>query len=572
MKKIIIGVLLIFSGLLGYSQIPDITPPVLFQNQQSYGAIRGIINTNANNFASYANRLRDSIATHNLRLRAIEKDTATYGTGGGGTGSTYIFSNGLTETNGTVSLGGNISSNTYLTTGNNLFRLRNLSSSPLSGNYSYMNFSGTGLSIYSTAVNPAIVSGSTLDINNEGFTLWSKDAGTGVEASIGRWSGAASGLLFQYDVGTSGNYRTLTFDTQGLKYGGDYSSNYTDRSLVDKGYLDDQINGLITEIPVPLYVGLNDGDTAIDLRLTNSRGIHIVNSTSGAYDAIEINNSSSNADGNGIELNNSGSGAGIGFKIYNGSLTTGDAVNINNESAGDAIDIYNKYGATGTALKIRDETAGNAIDLTIDDGNGLYITNSFGGNGIYVDQAISGTAISIANRNGTAISIFDVTSPYPYTNLLTIGDSLWVDYLGLSGLSAGSVWFTNTPTGAVDTAHTEPSYIGWEMKDLPTLEEYEKDVKMINGHMERRVWYIDYETKELKSQYGWDGLGMMNTQSAYMIYHEITVRWMFEQNKKLEQNKRSALKRKVKSLEERLETIEKLLSFPSGVTTLEHRR
>ena len=26
---------------------------------------------------------------------------------------------------------------------------------------------------------------------------------------------------------------------------------------------------------------------------------------------------------------------------------------------------------------------------------------------------------------------------------------------------------------------------------------------------------------------------MMNTQSAYMIYHEITVRWMFEQNKKL---------------------------------------
>jgi hypothetical protein len=117
-------------------------------------------------------------------------------------------------------------------------------------------------------------------------------------------------------------------------------------------------------------------------------------------------------------------------------------------------------------------------------------------------------------------------------NYLLAKDTIY--YRG-KGLPAGSLWYTNTSTGAIDTAHTEPAYIGWEMEDLPTLEEYEADVKMINGHMERRIWYIDYETKELKSQYGWSGLGMMNTQSAYMIYHEITVRWMFEQNKKIDE-------------------------------------
>lgn len=183
------------------------------------------------------------------------------------------------------------------------------------------------------------------------------------------------------------------------------------------------------------------------------------------------------------------------------------------------------------------------------------------------DVKVSGTTIAntIAYWSGTDSTLVsnDVVKLYAdsavFTEPVFLHDTLYLAYLDIVGLAQGSVWFTNTPTGGVDSAATEPAYIGWEMDDLPTLEEYEADIKMINGHMERRVWYIDYETKELKSQYGWSGLGMMNTQSAYMIYHEITVRWMFEQNKKLDQNKRSVLKRKVKDMEQRLEAIENIV-------------
>lgn len=157
------------------------------------------------------------------------------------------------------------------------------------------------------------------------------------------------------------------------------------------------------------------------------------------------------------------------------------------------------------------------------------------------DVKVSGYTVpnTIAYWNGDDSTLVsdDVVELYAdsavFTEPVFLHDTLYLAYLDIVGLAQGSVWFTNTPTGGVDSAATEPAYIGWEMDDLPTLEEYEADIKMINGHMERRVWYIDYETKELKSQYGWDGLGMMNTQSAYMIYHEITVRWMFEQNKKI---------------------------------------
>lgn len=134
-------------------------------------------------------------------------------------------------------------------------------------------------------------------------------------------------------------------------------------------------------------------------------------------------------------------------------------------------------------------------------------------------------------KNQGVEKFFVSTNETGVNNYLVANDSIFAKYLGSVG-SSGDTWLTLTNTNALDTAHTEPAYIGWEMKDLPTLEEYEADVKMINGHMERRIWYIDYETKELKSQYGWSGLGMMNTQSAYMIYHEITVRWMFEQNRR----------------------------------------
>jgi hypothetical protein len=197
--------------------------------------------------------------------------------------------------------------------------------------------------------------------------------------------------------------------------------------------------------------------------------------------------------------------------------------------------LYNKSLAVGLA-----EWSVEAADSIVEFGDTIrYILANMGSGTGTGDVKVSGNTVANTvaywEADDSTLVSDDVVKLYAdsavFTEYIMAHDSIY--YLPFAGVEAGSIWWTNSVTGAIDSANTESAYIGWEMEDLPTLEEYEKDVKMINGHMERRVWYIDYETKELKSQYGWDGLGMMNTQSAYMIYHEITVRWMFEQNKKL---------------------------------------
>lgn len=197
-----------------------------------------------------------------------------------------------------------------------------------------------------------------------------------------------------------------------------------------------------------------------------------------------------------------------------------------------------------------------------------------GGGGGTGDVNVSGAteANNIAYWNGTDSTLVsnDVVKLYADSAVFTepvwvhdsivFNDSTYFKVFGNVG-SSGDVWLTLTSTNALDTAATEPAWQGLAM-DLPPLDEYFKDQQLVNGHWELKIYYIDNATKELKCQYGWAGLGMMETQSAYAIFHERTMRYLVLQDSAIKQSKRSVMKRKVKDLELRLDTIEQRLNQP----------
>ena len=215
-----------------------------------------------------------------------------------------------------------------------------------------------------------------------------------------------------------------------------------------------------------------------------------------------------------------------------------------------------------------------------------------GGGGGTGDVNVSGTtaANTVAYWNGTdstlvsndAIKIYADSAVF--TEYIMAHDSIY--YLPFAGVEAGGIWWTNSVTGAIDSANTRNAWFGLE-HDLANPIDYRNDTKMVDGHKELKVWYIDDKTHLPTFQYGiaksshpkQPGLSPTEMASAMQINHEFDVRFIVEHEKQIQdlqkqvdQNKRAVLKQKVKSLEDRLETIEKLLSFPSGATTLELRR
>jgi len=126
-------------------------------------------------------------------------------------GTTYIFSNGLTNTSGTVILGGTISSETQIYVSNSLFEIQ--------GDTGY---EGAYFSIQNDSGNIAELGYSNTNISY-------------IQAN-------STGLLLTY------NSTSATFGTTGFLYSADYSSTYTDRSLVDKAYVDSVIVTPISNI------------------------------------------------------------------------------------------------------------------------------------------------------------------------------------------------------------------------------------------------------------------------------------------------------------------------------------
>lgn len=461
MKKLLIIISILCIGIFSYAQLPSPTSHQTLNNGEQMGVFRGKLNTNGTNAVTYMTLLKDSINHHNLRLRAIERDTAAYRTEGSGGGTTldslnlewgeiygldhYIVLKKADPSLWDYALDLNINWSGFEPNGKGfkfIFDNGSAGLTSISSNNKFISFRDTSITISTNLTN-------NLADNYE------------------RW---VFGPTYIWKEKLGGNRRLAFYDE------------LNSVSSVDSFWYSDD-NGTNGRLLYPKLPYTNIVLTNQASWIGSSPRMLTLNNNHNSCDIFQINNLGSGSSAIGFNLQN---GPGIGFYLRNTS---------------------------GTGLLLDDINT---------DANGLSIRH-FPSTGYGLQ--ITGTTDNILFKVKNDSSIFG--------NELILKDSLRLNYIDLEGLPAGSVWYTNTSTGAIDSANTEPAYIGWEMEDLPTLEEYEADVKMINGHMERRIWYIDHETKELKSQYGWDGLGMMNTQSAYMIYHEITVRWMFEQNEKL---------------------------------------
>jgi len=146
---------------------------------------------------------------------------------GGGTPS-YTFTNGLTESSGTVKLGGAINDNVDLSLSNHDLVIHSESSFL----NTYASFGWTGIHLRSTAHDNLFQS--RLDMgetdSNFGFIRNSdgKEVGFQIENQV-------------VDIGTNGfSYRDDIYG-RGLQYSADYSATFTNRSLVDKSYVDNAI-------------------------------------------------------------------------------------------------------------------------------------------------------------------------------------------------------------------------------------------------------------------------------------------------------------------------------------------
>jgi len=161
-------------------------------------------------------------------------------------GASYIFTNGLTESNGTAGLGGTLNQD-VLISGNNgaySFVVGDQLSTRVSEFYGFAsNTAGIevndgvrdlGLAVFSNLVELYAIKGpqnSQVEIT-EGFVeMISQNSTSGHAVAISASSNMSTETGFVSISGTFPNF-------QGAKYAADYSANYTSRSLVDKNYVD----------------------------------------------------------------------------------------------------------------------------------------------------------------------------------------------------------------------------------------------------------------------------------------------------------------------------------------------
>lgn len=185
---------------------------------------------------------------------------------------TYTFTNGLTESSGTVKLGGNIASDTTLSINNVLFEIKTLSGAGT--NSRQLQFvAGEGIHIGFYANNDYTGDRSYIDVGSptDAFVAltYERSGGSNKYIQIGE------GMIVA-------DNDSLT----GLVYNADYSSNYNNRSLVDKGYVESRIGNHthvwadITSTPTTLSgYGITDVYTKTNLGTSGGAVIHWDNLT-----------------------------------------------------------------------------------------------------------------------------------------------------------------------------------------------------------------------------------------------------------------------------------------------------
>lgn len=172
-------------------------------------------------------------------------------------GSSYTFENGLTESTGTVKLGGDLTGNTNIDIKDNLFSI-------YFDDGSYSGKIEIGDSTFNiTTWDQELYAGNRFDINLiGGVQLLAHNGVNNIKLEI-------TELAFQI---------TDNINSKGIVYVADYSSNFTDRSLVDKAYADSLLAvGLWSDGGGYLYPTTNNRSIKINTSGIASEGrVHYV--------------------------------------------------------------------------------------------------------------------------------------------------------------------------------------------------------------------------------------------------------------------------------------------------------
>ena len=224
------------------------------------------------------------------------------------------------------------------------------------------------------------------------------------------------------DLGTTGSVGAyITLDTsntftdrnttpKGLEYTLDYSANFTNRSLVDKEYVDNNAGG------DSIYTANDTIGAGRVATLTDSLGIKTANTTSGFYVEKSTNTDKVfevRGNGSGNWFNTSSSYVGIGEGV---ALTHSRFTN-------DGLDIYE-----GAIRKFRFQSGGNELINLFEDGsiNGTgshFVINSNAVIGTEKISLQSSTAIKgIGTSTGSALAIYNNdTTPFKLWDFLDNG-------------------------------------------------------------------------------------------------------------------------------------------------------
>jgi hypothetical protein len=327
--------------------------------------------------------------------------------------------NGLTKVGQDVCLGGSLISDTFLTgDGGQIFNIDELSSFKLATNTSATD----KFSI--TALQGAVTSGTVLE--NENTVAITSIC---LDSSL-KLSAAATTL----NMGVDTTIFTDDGDGKGIQYNDEYWSNYTDRSLVDKGY--------VTSLSSQGITGATNGLTKVGQNVCLGGTLSSNTTINGATQSLTLGNS--------------------GSPISDFSVYTASGLNLQSNGGNNGINL------TSTSLLVTDGTNSRGLIYA-----GTYNSN-FVSRSLITASYVTGITTTLLPKS-TFVTYTGATSTLIGTKLdKTFGSSAQVLYRGATCIEGSSSFTYNGTqvvvpnlciTGAIDAGDTTDAILVWDSTD-----------------------------------------------------------------------------------------------------------
>ena len=321
---------------------------------------------------------------------------------------------------------------------------------------------------------------------------------------IGARSGATNNVRILFDPVNGGMVATDDIAMKGIEYAADYSTNYTNRTLVDKEYVDSIASGLDAKDAVNVATTTSDGDidltggtfssgnTIDGIVVQDGWRVLIKNQTDPVENGIYIFSASTSGFTRSTDFDGTPSGEvsnGAFMSVITGNtlintqwiLTTADPITIGTSELTFSL-LSQQLGITaGSGITVTTVGSNKQISVNIKPNNGLgfdsnqlYVTNvnktsrqiTQASHGFSVGNVISysgGTYIKSLADGTQDSEIFGIVSAVADTNTFTITYQGHIDTL--SGLVANTTYFVSDTVAGQLTA-TEPTTDGHISKPI----------------------------------------------------------------------------------------------------------